>query len=87
MAILNAVKHFEAVAKENPLDPSAHHNLAAAYHKAKRLEDALRVTSHCQTSYCPGGVTLFPSLAVLQRGHRFETELGRATRQHGFRPP
>jgi len=40
--IKKAVLHFEAVVKENPLDALAHHNLAAAYHRDERLEDALQ---------------------------------------------
>lgn len=35
--------HFEEVARDSPLDAKAHHNLAAAYHKAKRLDDAQQV--------------------------------------------
>lgn len=46
LEITKAVVHFEEVARDSPLDAKAHHNLAAAYHKAKRLHDAQQVTGH-----------------------------------------
>ena len=41
--ILKAVAHFEDVARNNPLDHNAHHNLAHAYERANRIEASVQV--------------------------------------------